>query len=134
MDKKIKQQVFEKYDGRCAYCGCKLEGGWQIDHIIPQSHFQQKVKNGRVPEFLKHLTICDCNHIDNLFPACHSCNNYKGGYDLEEFRELILDLFKKPEYLFKSKTKMNIALRHGLMRLPEWDKVFHFEMYKLKLK
>ena len=32
--KKIRQQVYDKYNGRCAYCGCKLEyKDMQVDHI-----------------------------------------------------------------------------------------------------
>lgn len=34
--KHIRQKVYEKYDGHCAYCGCKLEyKDMQVDHINP---------------------------------------------------------------------------------------------------
>lgn len=36
--KKVRQKVYEKYDGHCAYCGKKLEyKDMQVDHI--QSHY-----------------------------------------------------------------------------------------------
>jgi predicted restriction endonuclease len=34
-NKNRRQLIFEKYDGRCAYCGCELQKGWHEDHIEP---------------------------------------------------------------------------------------------------
>lgn len=32
--KKIREQIYQKYDGHCAYCGCKLEyKDMQVDHV-----------------------------------------------------------------------------------------------------
>ena len=32
--KKIERElIFNKYNGKCAYCGCELKKGWHIDHI-----------------------------------------------------------------------------------------------------
>lgn len=33
--KKIREVLFHKYGGKCAYCGCGLETGWHIDEIEP---------------------------------------------------------------------------------------------------
>lgn len=30
---KDRQAIFDKYGGRCAYCGCELQKGWHVDHI-----------------------------------------------------------------------------------------------------
>lgn len=27
--------IYNKYDGKCAYCGCELQKGWHVDHIEP---------------------------------------------------------------------------------------------------
>ena len=35
MTKKDRQIVFDKYNGKCAYCGCELVKGWHVDHIEP---------------------------------------------------------------------------------------------------
>lgn len=35
MKKSDRQKVFEKYGGKCAYCGCELEKGWHADHLEP---------------------------------------------------------------------------------------------------
>lgn len=52
-------QVFELFGRKCAYCRCDLtEQTVTVDHVIPIS------KGGR-------------NSIDNLAPACKSCNSSK---------------------------------------------------------
>lgn len=35
MKKVDRQKVFDKYGGRCAYCGCELEKGWHVDELEP---------------------------------------------------------------------------------------------------
>lgn len=35
MKKEDRQKVFEKFGGRCAYSGTKLESDWQVDHVKP---------------------------------------------------------------------------------------------------
>lgn len=36
MKDKIRAIVFDKYNGKCAYCGVDLMKGWNVDHIKPQ--------------------------------------------------------------------------------------------------
>lgn len=68
--KKIREQVYQKYNGHCAYCGCKLEyKDMQVDHVIPVYG-----KDGS-------------NDLDNLMPTCRMCNFYKSTYSLEDFRK-----------------------------------------------
>lgn len=65
----IVEIVYDKFDGRCRYCGKQLafgnygvigrRGAWQIDHSVSRS-------NGGT------------DHLNNLFPACVSCNQDKG--------------------------------------------------------
>jgi 5-methylcytosine-specific restriction endonuclease McrA len=75
--KKLKDIVYGKFMGKCAYCGMELltddgERCFQIDHIIPQS------KGGT-------------NSIENLFPACGYCNCQKRTMSLEKFRKVLFD-------------------------------------------
>jgi len=35
MTQKQRKQIFDKYDGKCAYSGTPLESDWQADHIKP---------------------------------------------------------------------------------------------------
>ena len=111
--KEGRQIIFNKHKGRCAYCGCFLVGSWHIDHITPRA-------NG------------GSNDLDNLNPSCKECNNYKGANDLEGFRTLLVNLLNlKLEYLFKSKTKMQVAINLGVVTLEKWDGKFYFEQLKL---
>lgn len=54
------------YDGRCAYCG--RSGPLEVEHRIPLS------RGGR-------------NSIDNILPACRTCNSRKHRLTDDEFRE-----------------------------------------------
>lgn len=71
--------VFEKTNGRCAYCGCILDyNTFHIDHIIPKSKSQN-----------------NSSDINNLMPACQDCNLIKSNLNLEEFRKDIENMFFK---------------------------------------
>lgn len=76
------RKVYNKANGKCFYCGDKLEyedmldwGGkvvttrrhWEIDHFVPMS------RGGT-------------DNMDNYAPACKSCNGCKGTQTVEEFR------------------------------------------------
>ena len=72
--KRIREVVYAKYNGHCAYCGCELEyKDMQVDHI--ESVYRTEY----------HGKDTD-NSIDNYNPACRACNFYKGTSTLEEFR------------------------------------------------
>ncbi len=32
--KKQRELIFNKYGGKCAYCGCELAKGWHIDKFV----------------------------------------------------------------------------------------------------
>jgi 5-methylcytosine-specific restriction endonuclease McrA len=109
ISKKTRQYVYDKYNGKCAYCGVDLVKGWHVDHINPQ------VYGGG-------------NEIENLNPSCTHCNIYKSSRDLEFYRNALKKLLNtKHEYLFKSKTKMQVAIKMGAVQLNEWDGLFYFE-------
>jgi 5-methylcytosine-specific restriction endonuclease McrA len=130
-----KQLIYNKFNGHCAYCGAEITiKEMQIDHIIPQNLFKQYVHNKfQIPYFLDHLTESDVNHIDNLFPSCRSCNNYKNSNSLEYFRKMLnIMLNEKHEYLFKSKSKMQIAINMGCLEISKWNGIFYFETLKKK--
>jgi 5-methylcytosine-specific restriction endonuclease McrA len=106
---KIRTIVFDKYGGRCAYCGVYLVKKWNVDHIKP------KVFGGT-------------NDFHNLNPSCKDCNNYKCHTDLEGYRKQLYKMVnEKIEYLFKSKTKMQVAMNMGVIKHTFWDGKFYFE-------
>jgi 5-methylcytosine-specific restriction endonuclease McrA len=124
--KSVREAVKQKFNGRCAYCGCKPKR-LQVDHIVPYC-FPHVLDNDLlrkryVPEFLYHLRSGDINSKDNLFPACQSCNGFKGGYHLEEFR---MSLAAQPERAEKN-INYRMAKRFGLVEETGKDVVFYFE-------
>jgi 5-methylcytosine-specific restriction endonuclease McrA len=65
--------VYPKAKGRCYLCGVKIRQSdygitWTIDHDIPIS---------------RHGT----DELENLWPACHSCNRSKYNATAAEFRK-----------------------------------------------
>lgn len=69
MSKRNKKIVFDKFDGRCAYCGCVLtDKNFTIDHIKPLC------KGGK-------------DTADNKFPSCRECNEGKGSMTLKEIHK-----------------------------------------------
>lgn len=79
---KVKASVWQKTGGRCWYCGIQtnpFSSGFKkifvnkdfcIDHVIPRKH-----KGG--------------DELENLVPACWTCNNRKRDMTVEEFRKVI---------------------------------------------
>jgi 5-methylcytosine-specific restriction endonuclease McrA len=110
-NKQLRMFVFNKCAKKCAYCGTPLLKGWHIDHIKP------KVFGGT-------------NDLENLNPSCKDCNNYKCHTDLEGYRKQLKKMLnEKREYLFKSKTKMQVAINMGSVKLIDWDGKFYFERF-----
>lgn len=47
ISKAIRQRVYEKYNGRCAYCGRKIEyKDMQVDHFVAKKRLERR-RNGR---------------------------------------------------------------------------------------
>lgn len=107
--KKIRQKVYEKYDGHCSYCGCKMDyKEMQVDHV----------------EALYWYGGSD--DISNYMPACRMCNFYKSTMTLEKFRErlqTITDRLEK-EFIYR------LAKNYGIIIENQKSIVFYFEKCK----
>ena len=80
---KKRLEIYNKFDGRCAYCGYKIRyDEMVVDHIIPIA------KGGD-------------SKIDNLFPSCRECNTCKFDLSLEEFREKIYDFYGVEDFKYR---------------------------------
>ena len=106
MKKEIRLQVYNKYDGHCAYCGNKIEyKDMQVDHIIPQR-------------------VNGSNDIENLMPSCRICNHYKRGYTLYQFKEwLLAGIIERIKKIYI----VRVAEKYGMITFHEWDKKFYYE-------
>lgn len=125
-NKDIREKVYSKFDFKCGYCGENIKiKEMQVDHIIPQSEFKYHLNNKyRIPEFLKHLTLSDVDHIDNLMPSCRVCNKWKNNFDLEFFRNEISEQIKR---LNNYSSNYRMAKKYGLVEEIKKDIKFYFE-------
>jgi hypothetical protein len=76
MTKKLRQEIFDKYNGLCAYTGKPLGADWQVDHMEPHLYSRMYQR--------------DPDRPDNLVPALRIVNHYKRCKDIEEFRKYML--------------------------------------------
>ena len=77
-DNNFRERIFQKTDGRCHLCRKQLSfsnygkqggrGAWEVEHSMP------RVKGGT-------------DHLNNLYPACISCNRSKGASSTSRARE-----------------------------------------------
>ena len=97
-----RKNVFEKYGGRCFYCGEELDiDEFHMDHKIPQA------KGGP-------------GTFANLEPACCLCNMTKGPLDIEEFRLKIM-------FLRYDNTSVKLFCKYH--DIPSTRVSFYFEEY-----
>lgn len=120
MTKKDRQLIFDKYLGRCAYCGCELKKGWHVSKLVYESSEIDATGNLVTPN----------DTFENKIPSCAKCNMSRsrdnGGVrfaSIEDFRkEIIHDL----EFL-KSFPYYQRVLRFGMIIETKIELVFHFE-------
>lgn len=62
MKAKDRQKVFDKCNGRCAYCGCELTGRWHVDHMDPVIRYKD-----RLPRTYKHFETGDIIEEDEYY-------------------------------------------------------------------
>lgn len=98
--------VFNKTNGKCAYCGCELTiKNMQVDHV-------------------ESLALGGENSIENYLPSCRSCNFYKDTMPLEVFRS---ELGKLLQRLNDRVVIYRIARRYGLISENDHPIKFYFE-------
>ena len=113
-----RKDVYDKYNGHCAYCGCDIPfKGFNVDHLHCLRNY----------EYTEEFTGIDVHSIDNLMPACGSCNRYKATMDLETFRK---QLQKIPDRLQMDVCTYNIALRYKMVQENRKPIKFYFERVK----
>ena len=107
--KSIRMTVYQKCEGHCAYCGCSLEyKDMQVDHVIPLNGWSEQ----------------GTDTVDNMLPACRSCNHYKSRSTLEGFRKMVSAM---PDTLMRDSNTYKNAVRFGLVIPNKKPVVFYFE-------
>lgn len=92
-----RMEIWKKYGGRCAYCGCKIQlKEMQVDHVEAIYRHEKEYIESKA----KYL-----DDMENYMPACRMCNFYKMTYTriakkygmiLEQKKEIVF-YFEKAE-------------------------------------
>ena len=121
ISKKIREAVYNKYDGHCAYCGKEIaQKGWQLDHLIPYQRERWK-------KYSEEEIEC----FENYMPACRRCNHYKRAHSLEVFRRYIKEI---PEKLKETNYIYKVGLDYGIIEEHPWNGLFYFEWLEKNCK
>ena len=129
-----REEVYNKFNGRCAYSGTILDTDWEVDHLFPKrcAHFYEK-------EAMVSYYKAPGNHIDdidNLMPCQKIINHYKRGLFIEHFRNSWLgNLHKRLSKLPKNpKVQRSINRKQYLLKVAAYfditkDKPFSRKFY-----
>lgn len=119
ISKQQREIVFQKFNGKCAYCGCELQKGFHIDHIQPAFH---NWSDEDVKLHLKKDRGLDV--IENYNPACPRCNRWKSTWNTEQFRN---EISKQIERLKRDSPQFRMAIDYGLIQETKIEVKFYFE-------
>ena len=105
-------EVYNKTNGHCAYCGCKIEyKDMQADHYKSLMHGGE-------------------DEINNMLPSCRSCNHYKGPCEIETFRKSIE---RFPKVLNRDNVTYKNAVRYGLVIPNPKSVTFYYEKLGIEI-
>lgn len=117
MKKKRRQQIYDMFDGHCAYCGRKIDyKDMQVDHVKPLYRGWKEAPN-RGEDVL-----------ENLFPSCRRCNFRKGTFTIEQFRA---ELKRQCAGIMERSFQVKQSLDYGLLEYHDIPIVFYFEKRQL---
>ncbi len=120
--KEVREKIYRKYDGHCAYCGKEITyKEMQVDHIKPIFRGWSAETKGRLPK-----DLLGGDSVENYNPSCHACNFRKSTSDIEGFREAIehgLECCRR-DFTYR------MMLRYGLVEEHPQRVVFYFEKVK----
>lgn len=108
-----RQEIWNKSNGHCWYCGIQLPKTWHVDHFHP-------VK--RNPDGTMENPEND--NKENLVPSCVSCNVMKSSMSIDAFRKLIANFVTR---LNRDITVYKHAKRYGLVKETNVNVEFWFE-------
>jgi len=123
-----REQVRNKFGGKCAYTGTPLEQDWQVDHIKPRIMY----------EIGSYPYEGDPNDISNLVPCQRIINHYKRALPLDTFRtwflgglhERLKKLPKNPKTEKSHKKKaylLEVARLFDITPEKPFNGIFYFE-------
>lgn len=120
MTKSERDIVYNKYGGRCAYCGCELQKGFHVDHIVPLR------RNESDFSIQRYNKVRGEDSIENYNPACRRCNIWKSTFSIEQFRK---EVSEQVNHLNRYSSNYRNAKRFGLVEETNKPVIFYFENY-----
>jgi len=139
LTKKQRQEVFNKSNGICWYCGTSLaEKRWHADHVEPvyRSPVIKRLKLnylGKVRiepqepliDMGASMGIPERDTIENMVPACAPCNIFKSTMSIEGLRtQISLQVERARKY----NSNFRVAERYGLINIVDKPIKFWFEL------
>lgn len=117
-------ELFERFNGRCAYCGEHLGERWCADHVEPIIR-ETKYQRGKGFVQTGAMLRPQLDTLENMMPSCAPCNIHKGSYSLESWR---LELGRLLGVLNRNYPTYRMAKRIGLIEEAEPVAIkFYFE-------
>ena len=111
-NKVVRKIIFNKFGGKCAYCGVELEDRFTIDHIVPKRrHDKNHPCKGK-------------DLIENYNPSCQSCNSSKSCFTLNQWRG---HLEKQHDRCIRDSATFRSLLRFGQVVRIKNKVTFYFE-------
>lgn len=112
--KSVREKVFNKYEGHCAYCGKTMTyKEMQVDHYYPQCKARFYARRFKI----------DVHAEENLMPTCRRCNHYKRAASPVAFKKLMKSLHERLEAIYILK----VAVDFGMATIQPFDGRFYFE-------
>jgi hypothetical protein len=135
LNKREREMLRMKFGGKCAYCGCDLNGKWHADHVEPVNRKLKSVRDEK--RNVSRMVAAggfwspQNNRPDNLFPSCPACNIDKGANTLEGWREYLH--YRIVDRLRENSSTFRHAERFGVVSINPAPLVFWFEQFRAAL-
>jgi hypothetical protein len=122
----MKSMLYQKFDGRCAFCGYELLGRWHVFDIMPTT---------TIVTWKGDIILGDDSY-ENRLPACISCNSSRihgGGrrgelqLSIEQFRQWLYHEFDFMANRSMTTAYYQRAKRYGWLEETGKPIVFYFE-------
>jgi 5-methylcytosine-specific restriction endonuclease McrA len=111
-----REKIYQKFNGRCAYCGRKITlKEMQVDHYYPK----------HMPSLSLAYGGFDVESFKNMMPSCRACNHYKWDDLPENFRDKMKTLHERLGKIYL----VRVAINFGIVKIKPFDGKFYFERF-----
>lgn len=145
INKRIRELVYKKYNGHCAYCGKKISmKDMQVDHLVPilrgisdeyikdhNTHYNEYVRAHTllhlpIEPYEKYKIVRGTDDINNYMPACRQCNLRKDTMDIETFRSEL----RRQAATEMKRFQARMSEQYGLIEYHDHPVTFYYEKHK----